>query len=175
MTSAMTRGLSSEINVTPMIDIQLVLLIIFMAIAPASPKGLEALLPNTSESNGAQQLENPVVLRISRTSKGRIAYKINDTSVAREELGGRLQSIFSTRPTKVLFLEGDRELDFNPVAGSIDVARSAGVDHVAIITPKSPETGNLSITLQRSAAVVRPRISFGRSLLLPSLLSGSRS
>jgi biopolymer transport protein ExbD len=107
-----------------------------MAIAPASPKGLEALLPKPSKNDGAQQQhENPVVLRIWRTSGGRIAYKINQTSVASEELGGRLQSIFSTRPTKVLFLEADRELDFNPVAGSIDVARSAGVDHVAIITP----------------------------------------
>lgn len=135
-TTAMARRLSSEINVTPMIDILLVLLIIFMAIAPTSPKGLEAFLPKPSKNDGAQQHENPVVLRIWRTSGGGIAYKINQRSVAREELSGTLQSIFSTRPTKVLFLEAVRELDFNPVAGSIDVARSAGVDHVAIITPE---------------------------------------
>jgi biopolymer transport protein TolR len=57
MTSATTRGLSYEINVTPMIDILLVLLIIFMAIAPVPPKGLEALLPKPSKNDGAQQYE----------------------------------------------------------------------------------------------------------------------
>jgi biopolymer transport protein ExbD len=70
MTTAMARRLSSEINVTPMIDILMVLLIIFMAIAPASPKGLEALLPKPSKNDGAQQQhENPVVLRIWRNER----------------------------------------------------------------------------------------------------------
>jgi biopolymer transport protein TolR len=136
MTFATARGLSSQINVTPMIDILLVLLILFMAITPVSPKGLEALLPRPAERDGTLRPDSPVVLQILSTSGGGITYKINQTSIGREELRGRLQSIFSTRSTKVLFLKADKELNFSPVAGSIDLARTAGVDHVALITPE---------------------------------------
>ena len=136
MSFATARGLSSEINVTPMIDMLLVLLIIFMAMKPVSPKGLEAVLPRLAELDGTRRPENPVVLQILLTSGGGITYKINQTSIGREELRERLQSVFSTRASKVLFLKADKELDFSPVAASIDVARTAGVDHVALITPE---------------------------------------
>ena len=137
MITATARGVSSEINVTPMIDILLVLLIIFMAITPVAPHGLEALLPRSPE--GIARRENAVVLRILHMSAGQIAYKINETSITREELRGSLQSIFSTRATKVLFLEADKDVDFSPVGESIDIARSAGVDRIGLITPGSPK------------------------------------
>ena len=130
-------GLSSDINVTPMIDILLVLLIVFMAITPVSPKGLEALVPQPPKNNQPQkENDTAIVVSILRGNGGQPAYKINETDVQKADLAGRLQTIFSTRATKVMFIKGDKDLDFAPVANAIDIAKGAGVDHVGLITPK---------------------------------------
>lgn len=131
-------GLSSDINVTPMIDILLVLLIIFMAITPVTPHGLEALVPQPPKNNQPQQKENDtaIVLQILHGAGGQPAYKINETDVQKNEIAGKLQTIFSTRATKVMFIKADKDLDFAPVANAIDISKGAGVDHVGLITPK---------------------------------------
>ena len=130
-------GLSSDINVTPMIDILLVLLIIFMAITPVSPKGLEALVPQPPKNNQPQkENDTAIVVSILHGAGGQPAYKINETDVQKSDLAGRLQTIFSTRATKVMFIKGDKDLDFGPIANAIDIAKGAGVDHVGLITPK---------------------------------------
>jgi biopolymer transport protein ExbD len=130
-------GLSSDINVTPMIDILLVLLIVFMAITPVSPKGLEALVPQPPKNNQPQkENDTAIVVSILHGPGGQPAYKINETDVQKSDLAGRLQTIFSTRATKVMFIKGDKDLDFAPVANAIDIAKGAGVDHVGLITPK---------------------------------------
>jgi biopolymer transport protein ExbD len=130
-------GLSSDINVTPMIDILLVLLIIFMAITPVSPKGLEALVPQPPKNKEPQKdNDTAIVLQIMHTPTGRPAYKINDQDVQKADIAGKLQSIFATRATKVMFIKADKDLDFGPVANGIDIAKGAGVDHVGLITPK---------------------------------------
>ena len=130
-------GLSSDINVTPMIDILLVLLIIFMAITPVSPKGLEALVPQPPKTNQPQkENDTAIVVQILHTNGGQPAYKINETDVQKTDLAGKLQTIFATRATKVMFIKGDKDLDFGPVANAIDIAKGARVDHVGLITPK---------------------------------------
>jgi biopolymer transport protein ExbD len=130
-------GLSSDINVTPMIDILLVLLIIFMAITPVSPKGLEALVPQPPKTNQPQkENDTAIVLVIQHTPTGQPAYKINETDVQKADIAGRLQTIFASRATKVMFIKADKDLDFGPVANGIDIAKGAGVDHVGLITPK---------------------------------------
>jgi biopolymer transport protein TolR len=131
-------GLSSDINVTPMIDILLVLLIIFMAITPVSPKGLEALVPQPPKTNTPpKENDTAIVLVIQRTNTGQPTYKINETDVQKVDIAGKLQSIFATRATKVMFIKADKDLDFGPVANGIDIAKGAGVDHIGLITPKS--------------------------------------
>ena len=133
LTTGGSRGLSSDINVTPMIDILLVLLIIFMAVTPVMPKGLETLVPLPDQNSS--QPDAAIVLQILHTNTGQPAYKINDAKVAKSELAGRLQTIFSGRATKVMFIEADKDMEFGPIANGIDIAKGAGVDHVGLITP----------------------------------------
>jgi biopolymer transport protein TolR len=133
LTTGGSPSLSSDINVTPMIDILLVLLIIFMAVTPVMPKGLEALVPLPDQNSS--QPDAAIVLQILHTNTGQPAYKINDANVAKSELAGRLQTIFSARATKVMFIEADKDMEFGPIANGIDIAKGAGVDHVGLITP----------------------------------------
>src|SRR5689334_7284853 len=133
ITAGGSPGLSSDINVTPMIDILLVLLIIIMAVTPVMPKGLEALVPLPDQNSS--QPDAAIVLQIRHTNTGQPAYKINDAKVAKSELAGRLQTIFSARATKVMFIEADKDMEFGPIANGIDIAKGAGVDHVGLITP----------------------------------------
>jgi biopolymer transport protein ExbD len=129
--AARASELSSDINITPMIDILLALLIIFMAIAPIPPSGLEALVPR-SRPHSAEQ--SAVVLEIMRTSAGQLRYRINTTEVRKAELAARLKTIFSHRSDKTMFVKADKGLEFAPVANSIDIAKGVGVDHVGLIT-----------------------------------------
>lgn len=133
MTTGGGGGAMGDINVTPMIDILLVLLIIFMAVTPVMPKGLEALVPLPDQNSS--QPDAAIVLQILHTNTGQPAYKINDANVAKSELAGRLQTIFSARATKVMFIEADKDMEFGPIANGIDIAKGAGVDHVGLITP----------------------------------------
>src|SRR3954452_4173650 len=130
-------GLSSDINVTPMIDSLLVLLIVFMAITPVTPHGLEALVPQPPKNNQPQkENDTAIVVSILHGNGGQPAYRINETDVPKTDIACRLQTIFSTRATRVMFIKGDKDLDFGPIANMLDIAKGSGVDHVGLITPK---------------------------------------
>jgi biopolymer transport protein ExbD len=120
------------INVTPMIDILLVLLITFMLL-PTHSKGLPAESPDPSPSDTPQRA-NPldVVLRIDRDR----SMLIDSQPVPAAELEARLRLAFATRPGGVLFVEGDRNLEFFDIASAIDVARGAGVSRIGLITER---------------------------------------
>jgi biopolymer transport protein ExbD len=131
-------GYSSDINVTPMIDILLVLLIIFMVIVPVTPKGLEALVPQPPKNPTQQQNDNQrtIVVQVMYRKGAAPSYKINETDVAKGELLAKLTEIYSNRAERIMFVRGDDDVDFRYVAEVIDIGRSANVDHIGLMTPK---------------------------------------
>lgn len=132
MTVTTAKSLAAEINVTPMIDVLLVLLIIFMVIVPAIPKGEAALTPQPSHQNGPA---DPVVLEVHPGVNGAVSLRINQQPVAQGELQSRLVAIYANRSDRVLFLRGDGSLSFTQIAEVIDIGHSAGIDRIGLMTP----------------------------------------
>jgi len=130
-----SNQLWGEINVTPMIDVLLVLLIIFMVIVPAMPRGLNGALPQRS-ANPARSPESAIVVQIASARDGLVTYKINQEDVSITDLGTRLSAIFSLRANKVMFIKADDKLDFSTVAKVLDLGKGAGADHVGLLTSK---------------------------------------
>jgi len=132
-------GSMADINVTPMIDILLVLLIIFMVIVPVTPKGLEALVPQppkTKQPDTDRPDRTIVVQVLYRSMNAPPLYKINEIDVAKAELLPKLSDIYANRAERVMFIKGDDKIDFRYVAEAIDIGRAAGVDHIGLMTPK---------------------------------------
>ena len=130
-------GAMSEINVTPMIDVLLVLLIIFMVIVPVTPHGLDTLVPQPPKNKTQDQPnDRTIVVQIISNGAGAPAYKINETSFNKADIEPKLAEIFATRQEKVMFVQGDKDLDFSKVAEVIDFGHLAGVDNIGLITPR---------------------------------------
>jgi|SRR3984957_1266407 biopolymer transport protein TolR len=130
-------GAIADINVTPMIDVLLVLLIIFMVIVPVTPKGLDTLVPQPPKNKTQDQPnDRTIVVQILSNGAGAPSYKINESSFNKADIQPKLAEIFATRQEKVMFVQGDKDLDFSKVAEVIDFGHLAGVDNIGLITPR---------------------------------------
>jgi biopolymer transport protein ExbD len=127
------KGMNCGINVTPMIDVLLVLLIIFMVIVPTVPRGEAAITPNPQKNGKANP--DTVVLEVLKDGNA-LKFRINQQPVARQDLPARLASIYANRADRVMFLKGDDQLSFTEVAEVIDLGHSAGVEHIGLMTPQ---------------------------------------
>jgi biopolymer transport protein ExbD len=127
-----TTGLQNEINVTPMIDVLLVLLIIFMMVIPMSRKAIDLQLPDPTPDNTPQgPPPSQIVLEVLPGN----TFKINSQPVTRADLGRRLKEIYDPRPDKIIFVKGDPTVKYQDVIVAMDVARGSGVKVIAA-TPK---------------------------------------
>ena len=127
------KGSISEMNVVPLIDTLLVLLIIFMVITPLMSHGLPTLLPQSDRS-----IERPVspdiVIVVQVGSNGSL--KINQEDVTWDSLESRLQEVFKHRAERIAFVRGDAPVEFAQVARAISLMRSAGINQVGLLTSR---------------------------------------
>ena len=132
-----TGGAMSDMNVTPLIDVLLVLLIIFMVIVPVTPKGLDTLVPQPPKNKSESEPNSrTIVVQVLANGGGAPSYKINEDEFPKSSIEPKLAEIFATRQEKVMFIKGDKDLDFGKVAEMIDYGHQAGVDNIGLITPK---------------------------------------
>ena len=124
-----SRGLENEINVTPMIDVLLVLLIIFMAALPSMRKAIDVQLPDPNPQVTPQnQQSNQIVLEVL---PGHV-FSINTEKVDKVRLGPRLKEIYDPRPEKIIFVKGDPTVKYQDVIEAMDIARGSGVKVIGV-------------------------------------------
>ena len=127
----------SDINVTPLIDVLLVLLIIFMVIVPVTPKGLNTLIPQPPKNHQDQpENDRTIVVQVMANGKGEPSYLINEDTFPKSQIESKLAEIFATRQEKVMFVKGDAALDYSKVVEVIDMGHQADVDNIGLITPR---------------------------------------
>jgi biopolymer transport protein TolR len=123
----------ADINVTPLVDVMLVLLIIFMVTAPMLHQGISVALPKTATTNLQSNPEDPIVLSISRDG----LFYINETPVARGLLRDRLRAILRGRREKAVLLKADRGLSYGTVIETLDLLNRMGVESLGLVTDTS--------------------------------------
>lgn len=131
-------GLLGSMNVTPLIDVLLTLLVIFMIISPVTPRGEDALIPQPPPKTAKPQTDNrSVVLQLTGVPGQQPQLEINQQPVTWQGLNNELIKIYETRAQKVLFVKADNSVPWEDVVTVIDDAHSIGVDHVGLMTPES--------------------------------------
>ncbi len=133
MGSPSSQTTLSEINVTPLVDVMLVLLIIFMVTAPMMQQGIDVKLPETAPS-GIETQENPFVVVIKRDSR----IFLGKNPIVMSKLQNKLKAIFEARQKKEIYVQADREVPYGVVAEALAEIRAAGIFGIGLVTlPKT--------------------------------------
>lgn len=131
--SGKSRMVMSEINVTPLVDVMLVLLIIFMVTTPMMQQGIDIELPETA-SSGVATAEEPFVLVIKKNKQ----IYVGNQRLQLSDVRKRLKAIFDTRKNKQIYLQADRAVDYGFVAETMAELRAAGIYSIGLVTLPKP-------------------------------------
>ncbi len=129
------KGISSEINVTPLIDVLLVLLTIFMVIVPVLPKGESARVPQPGKEDGNP--DSAIVVSVLGEGSSHVTYLIDQHPVEKANLQAQLANIYANRANRILFIQGDQNLDYAEIAQVIDTGHAVGADQIGLLTPNT--------------------------------------
>lgn len=138
MSTGSQGALNSDPNVTPMIDVLMVLLIIFMIIVPSSRKAIDVQVPDPNPAPASPQTNSAQIV-LSVLPGGQ--FKINQEEATAATLGPRLKEVYEGRPDKIIFIKGDPAVQFQQVIQAMDMARGAGVKVIGF-TPKDAAAGS---------------------------------
>ena len=136
MSAGQSGRLTNEPNVTPMIDVLLVLLIIFMLVVPMSRKAIDLQLPDPTEQQSSATPPPQIVLEVLPGNK----FAVNKEPIAKANLAARLKEIYDGRPEKIIFVKGDPKVKYSDVIFAMDVARGAGVKVIGVSPKDQPST-----------------------------------
>lgn len=129
MPSRRKRRASAEINITPFVDVMLVLLIIFMVAAPMMQQGIDVDLPETT-TQALRVHDSPLILSVKKDGR----FFLGRSEIPLENLVSKLEAIFEARESKEIYLRADREAPYGTVVKAIAAARNAGSDSLGIVT-----------------------------------------
>jgi biopolymer transport protein TolR len=132
-------GVKSDINVTPLVDVMLVLLIIVMLVAPMLQKGVDVRLPEATNSADKPETQNQTVLAITADRR----YYVNGIQVAESELLSRIQSTLEEKKEKIVLIKGDTEAPYSAIMMMMDRLREAQIENIGLITEKKLTAGDL--------------------------------
>jgi TolR protein len=124
--------LLADINVTPLVDVMLVLLIIFMIAAPMMHAGIEVALPKAAAANLQMKMEDPLIVSINRTG----SLFVRETPVETEGLVEQLKQQIASRGDDTVFLKGDRDVPYGRVIEVLDILHRGGIVHVGMVTER---------------------------------------
>jgi biopolymer transport protein ExbD len=136
MSAGQSGRLTNEPNVTPMIDVLLVLLIIFMLVVPMSRKAIDLQLPDPTEQQSSATPPPQIVLEVLPVNK----FLVNKEPQPKASLPARLKEIYDGRPEKIIFVKGDPKVKYSDVIYAMDVARGAGVKVIGVSPKDQPST-----------------------------------
>lgn len=127
----------ADINVTPLVDVMLVLLVIFMVTAPLLHQGVEVKLPKSVSQNLPKTAEDPLILSITKSQ----LYYLNETPIPKGQLRDRMKLILKNRRDKAVYLKADRNLSYGVVVETMDLLNRIGVESLGMVTELKSEAG----------------------------------
>jgi biopolymer transport protein TolR len=130
-------GIKADINVTPLVDVMLVLLIIMMLVAPMLQKGVDVRLPEAGNSSDKPETQNQTVLAVTADRR----YYVNSVPVAESELLTRIQSALEDQKEKIVLIKGDTDAPYGAIMAVMDKLREAQIEDVGLITEKKLQAG----------------------------------